>query len=100
MILPVVRDEYAAMLEAFARAEKCCVSSGTTALKESIVELGSGLDSLKAEIAKLDDAVSSGKSVDILAAMGSLRTTVDSLEHHVPDDKWPLPKYRDMLFLY
>jgi len=29
-----------------------------------------------------------------------LRTTVDNLEKIVSDDKWPLPKYREMLFLY
>jgi glutamine synthetase len=32
--------------------------------------------------------------------MQGLRTTVDSLERKVADSRWPLPKYRDMLFLY
>ena len=36
----------------------------------------------------------------VAAAMKALRTTVDALEHKVADAKWPLPKYRDMLFLY
>ena len=30
----------------------------------------------------------------------ALRTAVDTLERKVSDARWPLPKYRDMLFLY
>jgi lysine 2,3-aminomutase len=37
---------------------------------------------------------------ETLAAMQALRTTVDSLERKVGNARWPLPKYRDMLFLY
>jgi glutamine synthetase type III len=32
--------------------------------------------------------------------MASLRATVDALERRVSSARWPLPKYRDMLFLY
>ena len=28
------------------------------------------------------------------------RVTVDALEKIVPDESWPLPKYREMLFVY
>ena len=35
----------------------------------------------------------------MLAAMEDLRKTVDRLEHLVDDTKWPLPKYREMLFI-
>ena len=100
MILPAVRDEYAATLDALVKAEKLGVLSGTAALKENLVELGSGLDALKAGIRNLDEALNGSACDEILAAMRTLRTTVDALEHHVPDAKWPLPKYREMLFLY
>ena len=30
----------------------------------------------------------------------ALRTTADTLERRVSDDRWPLPKYREMLFVY
>jgi glutamine synthetase type III len=33
-------------------------------------------------------------------AMESLRTVVDTLEIEVDERVWPLPKYRDMLFIY
>ena len=78
------------------------MSSGITALRECLVELGAGLDALKAGIRKLEEALA-GPAEDeseILSAMLSLRTTVDSLEKRVSDRRWPLPKYRDMLFLY
>ncbi len=35
-----------------------------------------------------------------LAAMGDLRTIVDTLELEVDDDIWTLPKYSEMLFVY
>jgi glutamine synthetase len=36
----------------------------------------------------------------VIVAMLALRTTVDSLERIIDNSKWPLPKYREMLFLY
>ncbi len=106
MIFPAVKAEYLETIDAFAKAEKVGVSSGTAALRESIVELGSGLDALKNCIQKLEDALGrAGNPLpavesDILSSMQALRTTVDSLEKRVADARWPLPKYRDMLFLY
>ena len=100
MVMPAVKGEYLDTVEAFAKAEKVGVSSGTCALKEELVEIGSGLDNLKAGVKKLDEALNGTDSETILCAMKALRTTVDALEHKVADAKWPLPKYRDMLFLY
>ena len=37
---------------------------------------------------------------DILAALERARRAVDSLEYQVDDSRWPLPKYREMLFIY
>ena len=100
MILPAVKAEYLETAQAFATAEKAGISPGTAALKESLVELGSGLDALKGALKKLDEALDSGGEAATLAAMQDLRGTVDSLERKVADTRWPLPKYRDMLFLY
>ena len=36
---------------------------------------------------------------NILPAMAAVRAIVDRLEKVVPDDLWPLPRYRDMLFI-
>ena len=100
MVFPAVKAEYLETAKAFAEAEKVGVSSGTAALKESLVELGSGLDALKAGIGKLEEALGLSDDAAVLSAMQALRTTVDALEKRVSDSHWPLPKYRDMLFLY
>ena len=100
MVFPAVKAEYLETVEAFERAEKVGVSSGTTALRESIVELGAGLDALRRGIQELERALGGTDASAILSAMQSLRTTVDTLEKRVSDSRWPLPKYRDMLFLY
>ena len=36
---------------------------------------------------------------NIIPAMQAVRDAVDPLERMVPDDLWPLPIYRDMLFV-
>ena len=100
MILPAVKAEYLASVEALAKAEAVGVAQGTPALREDLVELGTGLDDLKLGLRTLDAALDGTNADDILVALRSLRATVDSLEHAVADARWPLPKYRDMLFLY
>ena len=100
MVLPAAKAEYLETAQAFAAAEKVGVSSGTAALKESLVEIGSGLDALKSGLAKLDEALGHSDDAAVLSSMKALRTTVDALEKNVGDSRWPLPKYRDMLFLY
>jgi len=100
MVLPAVKAEYLETAQAFEVAERVGVSSGTSALRDTLVELGAGLDALKGGIKKLDEALDANDDAETLAAMQALRTTVDSLERKVGNARWPLPKYRDMLFLY
>ena len=35
----------------------------------------------------------------VLTAMGAVREVADQLERIVADDLWPLPKYREILFI-
>ena len=100
MVFPAVKAEYLESIDAFAKAEKTGISSGTTALRESIVELGAGLDALRTCIQELESALRGTDEAAILASMRLLRMVVDSLERRVSASRWPLPKYRDMLFLY
>ena len=72
---------------------------GVKALSESAAELGAKLDELKAKSDALRKALG-GLHEEILAAMADLRVVVDSLEKNVSDESWPLPKYREMLFVY
>ena len=100
MVLGAARAEYLETAKALDAAAGLGVSSGTSALGKRLTELGDGLDALVNGIGKLDAALDAGDSAAILAAMNVLRSVVDSLERCVPADRWPLPKYRDMLFLY
>ena len=100
VVLPAVRAEYLETARALAAAAKAGVGQGSAALKETLAELGDGLDALKGEIKTLESALCSEGEAAILAAMSAMRETVDSLERKVAGSRWPLPKYRDMLFLY
>jgi glutamine synthetase len=37
---------------------------------------------------------------EVIPAQNALREVADTLETVVPDDLWPLPKYRELLFQY
>ena len=100
MVFPAVKAEYLETAEAFAKAETIGIASGTTALRENLVELGTGLDSLSKGIEDLESALGGSDDSAVLSSMQALRTTVDALEKRVSASRWPLPKYRDMLFLY
>lgn len=60
-----------------------------SALREQNMELGG------------DDVVSKAHHMrdNIIPAMNAVRDVVDRLERLVPDDLWPFPTYRDMLFV-
>ena len=48
-----------------------------------------------------DDVVSKAEHMraNIIPALDDVRDVVDRLERVVPDDLWPVPTYRDMLFV-
>lgn len=66
-------------------------------------ELAAAINNLVKQNAELggDDVESKAHHMrdNILPAMTAVRAVVDRLERVVPDDLWPLPTYRDMLFV-
>ncbi|MBR4190730.1 MAG: glutamine synthetase III [Kiritimatiellae bacterium] len=100
MILPVASEAYSDAAQVLARAAAAALDSGATALRARADALGRGLDALSVGCADLEAALAAGAPSGILAAMASVRTAVDALEHEVDDSRWPLPKYREMLFVY
>ena len=99
MIAPAVGKAYAALCRTAAEAKSAGIVPGKKALKASVEALGKNLDELDTRIELLAKALG-GRHEEIIAAMGGLRKTVDELEKIVPDELWPLPKYREMLFVY
>jgi glutamine synthetase len=99
MILPAVDAEYSTAVQAYAVAKTAALSRGRQTARATALRLGAGLDDLGRKTAVLRAALDGAPSA-IIAAMADLRKTVDALERIVSDDAWPLPKYREMLFLH
>ncbi len=101
MIRPVVADEFSKLATAIAQARKDGLKTGIRGLTALSQKLGAGLDDLHVKCDRLERMLSRelGESEQI-AAMNDLRRTVDRLEGLVDDARWPLPKYREMLFIY
>ena len=87
MIRPVVIKEYLKLQDA----------KGCAAVASVKAEMGAALDEMSASIDALQKAIASGKG--IISAMTALRQKTDALEAITDDSVWPLPKYREMLFI-
>ncbi|MDR0932433.1 MAG: glutamine synthetase III [Victivallales bacterium] len=99
IIAPAVAAEYGKAANALSAAQATKLTAGAGTVKATATALGKGLDDLNKNCAALKKALG-GMHEEILAAMTDLRGTVDSLEQLVADESWPLPKYREMLFIY
>ena len=99
MIRPALSAEYGSLVSELADAGASGVKPGVKSLKRKAELLGRGLDDLAEKTALLRTALN-GKHEGILLAMADLRKVVDALEREVDDARWPLPKYREMLFVY
>jgi glutamine synthetase len=83
---------------------------GADAMSSVVDELKTNIASLMTNVQKLDAALSHEHGEDmsantkfardeILGTMNDLREAADALEGIVADDLWPLPTYREMLFI-
>ena len=97
MILPAAAGEYRRALETAAMAQQAKQPSDGVAA--TAAGIGARLEALIERADRLEKALQ-GPHEEILAAMTNLRETVDSLEQTLDDSVWPLPKYREMLFMY
>jgi len=100
MIRPVVAEEFTRLATAIGRASRDGLKVGIAGLKALSLKLGAGLDDLHVKCERVEKSVAKGAPSAILKAVADLRKTVDRLEGLVDDGKWPLPKYRQMLFVY
>ena len=100
MIRPVVAGEFSRLATALGQAKADGLKTGIRGLSALALKLGAGLDDLHVKCDKLERAIAHGGHDRQIAAMGDLRRTVDRLESLVDDARWPLPKYREILFVY
>jgi glutamine synthetase len=108
MILPAALRYQKELAESISAAKSAGVA--TPAGADILGALVSTISDLSREISKLEKAVShhaDGEPYDhakharehIFTALNSLREVADKLETMVADDLWPLPTYREMLFI-
>jgi glutamine synthetase len=74
-----------------------------TKVNNELNKLGAALDTLADVQAKMKYKDSSEHAVkvesEVLPLMKDIRDSIDFLERYVADDYWPLPVYREMLFI-
>jgi glutamine synthetase len=108
MVLPAATRYLSELLNTAERAEDVGVKVNgvvTTAkrLNDLIDQLVEKLDVLAAQNQELggDDVLSKAEHMrrNIIPALNDVRDAVDRLERIVPDDLWPFPTYREMLFI-
>ena len=73
-------------------------SSGIFA--ERVEKMAENFHLMLSEMQGLDSALKDENYAAIVEKMQKLLEIVDFLEENVDDRNWPLPKYREMLFIY
>jgi glutamine synthetase len=100
MIRPVIAEEFSRLATALGQAKADGLKTGIKGLSALALKLGAGLDDLHVKCDRLEHSLSVDSHELQIKAMADLRKTVDRLESLVDDSHWPLPKYREMLFVY
>jgi len=108
MVLPAACSYHATLAWGAASAKTAGMNSPAVHVADRVSALAAALQAART---KLDAAARKAEaagdeaekarlySLDVATAMTEARTASDELESVVADDLWPLPKYREMLFL-
>ena len=100
IILPAGSKQLSELAKTIAVMTGTDLKAGLASQKAQAETLGKLLDSIDAECGRLEKALSlKDGSAKIVDSMAALRKSVDLLEKNVDDELWPLPKYREMLFI-
>ena len=102
-IIPVVLAERAEVAKGAESLEELGLDYGPE--KEHLIALGTALVELQGAMKAIDAAAEEAGhdtravAEKVVPALEAARSVVDRLEGLVADARWPLPKYREMLFL-
>jgi glutamine synthetase len=113
MILPAAMEHQRQLAESILALEKAMGEGAAAAQKEVLQVVTDAIGRLKASVDSLlaiqqevepmvDDLAAQATAYRerVLPAMSEVREAADLLERLVDDDLWPLPKYREMLFVH
>lgn len=113
-VLPVAIRHQRNLAESILKTTEACPGIDLGSQQKSLRELSAiiaglhkGLDDLGQQLGRLSEmsgAQASDEALfcrnDLIPAMDFVREQCDQLEDLVDDDLWPLPKYREMLFVH
>lgn len=97
IILPVVQEDLNSVLDTLDKSIRTNINVPLLQLKAAA--LADNVNTLIAECTNMEKALLQDSS-EIISGMARLRNVIDELETQVDDRRWPLPKYREMLFIY
>jgi glutamine synthetase len=98
---------YQGEIASAAAAIKSVLGDVDTTMLKTLTKLTGELESSIAGLEKVVDGKPHGSLLDeakyfeydVIPAMAAVRKVADKLETIVADDVWPLPSYREMLFI-
>ena len=99
VIMPAASKQLAELAKSIVDLKNAGISAGIAAKKTMAETIGGLLDKVDSCCTDLEDALKTGNQAPVVKAMAALRHNVDALELNVDDELWPLPKYREMLFI-
>lgn len=100
MYLPSVCDHLRSLAETINSMKHLGDTKSLKALSENLKFISSLTADAYDGASKLEKALAKGKPKEILKEMSALRASIDALEGEVDDALWPVPKYKDLLFVY
>ncbi len=112
MILPAAIEYQRELAATIATTHQAAPNANVSGVQKSLSEVCDRISALKGAIDKLDlarakmehhgDPLHHAKYQrdEVVPAISAVRGVADELELIVDDSKWPLPKYREMLYMY
>lgn len=113
MVLPAAMEHQKRLAESITAVGQALPEADTSAQREVLALCTEAITNMKAavdELLKIQEDIEAGPDDphknahryrdEIMPAMDRVRERSDLLERLVDDDLWPLPKYREMLFIH
>ena len=99
LFLPAASKQLKTLADTISNMNNVGLKSGMKSVVSMAERIGKLADAIEDCANRLEKNLAAGKPVKILDEMHKMRVNVDVLEKLVDDDLWPLPKYREMLFI-
>ncbi|NLB68139.1 MAG: glutamine synthetase type III, partial [Lentisphaerae bacterium] len=100
MMIPLSQNNLGRLTAIMNSVAATGIKDGLGYIRESVRAAGKRLDDLTLACEALEEAIVAEDYEAIIYGMEKLRVAVDELERETDDAEWPMPKYREMLFIY